>query len=411
MRKIIVIITLTAIAAGAGAQRRMSLAGCIEMAERQSTAMKTGRLEVEKARTLEATAFEAEKTGLSLSQDPTSGGSPDNALTLSQTFAFPTVYGARRKALRAETGVTAGQLELTRLALQRDVAAAYYKLLYHIERRRILEKQTGIYRNFMRIAQAKLQAGESGRLEWINAERLIRENELAVAAVGNEVTAAAAGLQLLLNTDSVVMPAEDSLTVVAALPDNDFSVETTPGVQALEAEVKAGRNRLTAERHALLPDITVAARTQLVIGAFNPYNEQRERYEKGNFMGFEVGLSIPLFYGASKARIKAARQDIAIAEHRREAELAETVRRRRAALAGVATERRILDYYATEGQQRAAQIERISETAYENGEIGYLEYVENLQTAFDIHNKWAEAVDKYNQALINLKYIEGESIR
>ncbi len=31
-------------------------------------------------------------------------------------------------------------------------------------------------------------------------------------------------------------------------------------------------------------------------------------FEGGNFMGFEVGVGIPLFYGATKARIKAAKK-------------------------------------------------------------------------------------------------------
>ncbi len=37
--------------------------------------------------------------------------------------------------------------------------------------------------------------------------------------------------------------------------------------------------------------------------------------KEGNFMGFEVGVGIPLFYGATKARIKAAKKDKEIAEY------------------------------------------------------------------------------------------------
>ena len=35
----------------------------------------------------------------------------------------------------------------------------------------------------------------------------------------------------------------------------------------------------------------------------------RSRFTEGNFFGFEIGVGVPLFYGATKAKVKAARKD------------------------------------------------------------------------------------------------------
>ena len=76
-----------------------SLAECIETALANNIDVMVADMQVQRARRMEGSYFEMEPTELSLSQDPTSGGSPDNALTLSQKIDFPTVYGSRRKLL------------------------------------------------------------------------------------------------------------------------------------------------------------------------------------------------------------------------------------------------------------------------------------------------------------------------
>ena len=81
--------------------RKVSLQECINMALEKNPQMQVANKSVERAKALQGTAWEIDKTELSLSQDPTSGGSPDNALSLSQSIEFPTYYIARHKQLKA----------------------------------------------------------------------------------------------------------------------------------------------------------------------------------------------------------------------------------------------------------------------------------------------------------------------
>ena len=72
-------------------KKAMTLQECIDMALNNNLYMKAGTVSVGKARDLQGTAFDMEKTSVTLSQDPTSGGG-DNGITVSQSFEFPTVY-------------------------------------------------------------------------------------------------------------------------------------------------------------------------------------------------------------------------------------------------------------------------------------------------------------------------------
>lgn len=386
---------------------RMSLTECLRMADANNLSLRSSRLAVDKAKDMQATAFEIEKTEISLSQDPTSGGSPDNALTVSQTFEFPTVYGARRNKLKAETDLERGKLALSRNELHRDVSAAYYELLYAVERRRILEKQAGIYERFRFIADAKLKAGETGKLEWMNAERLNRENKIALENAEKDVLIASYSLSQLLNTDNAIMPADDSLRAMAYTPSTFFDASTTPEGLLSAQRRTVSEHTLKVARQGYLPDISLSASTQMPIKAFNPYDVDRSRYDKGNFMGFSVGVSVPLFYGSYRAKVKSAKHDVAIAETMRKEQIRAIESNYRKACEEYRKAEASLSYFSTQGSAQADEIERISQTAYEKGEIGYVEYVQNLQTALDIHNQYATAINNFNQAVIKLNYIQG----
>ena len=143
----IVFITMTVVLAPAlfGQNTTKSLEECIQSAIDNNLTMKSGRISIERAKDLQGTAFNIDKTSFSLSQDPTSGGSPDNSISLSQSFEFPTVYGSRRGLLKAETNLERSNLDVTRNELVKEISATYYQLLYAKENIKILQEQDSIY--------------------------------------------------------------------------------------------------------------------------------------------------------------------------------------------------------------------------------------------------------------------------
>ena len=57
-----------------GQNTTKSLEECIQWAIDNNLTMKSGRISIERAKDLQGTAFNIDKTSFSLSQDPTSGG-------------------------------------------------------------------------------------------------------------------------------------------------------------------------------------------------------------------------------------------------------------------------------------------------------------------------------------------------
>lgn len=383
-----------------------SLAECIETALANNIDVMVADMQVQRARRMEGSYFEMEPTELSLSQDPTSGGSPDNALTLSQKIDFPTVYGSRRKLLKAETQVEEGKLRLTESELTRDVSVAYSKLLFwqHVEA--LLCGNDSVLSEFVRTADIRYKNGETNRLELMNAQQMKAENSIKLREAQDEKTAATIMLQQLMNTTEKVVATDDYLCVQPA--DDAYSFAATPQGQLLESEQALSESELGYIRQGMMPSFNVGLRHQLVISGINPYDVDRSRFDKGNWMGFEVGVAFPLFYGSQKARKSAAKLNVDIARTRRE--LAERKSGSELLIAenAVKSARRSYDYYQTEGFPAAKEIRRLSRIEYGAGEITYVEHVQNLSMALAIEMDNARAIDALNQAVIKLNYIKGK---
>lgn len=387
-----------------------SLDECIQDALSNNLMLKSGKVSIEKAKDMQGTAFNIEKTGISISQDPTSGGSPDNSISISQSFEFPTIYGARKNLLKAETNLEKNNYEVTKNELIKEVTSTYYTLVFAKKNISILLEQDSIYSKFLFLANAKFKAGESGRLEQMNAQRVYNENKIELQKAQKTYNSIQLSLQRWLNCDEWIEPREDDLSILNGDPVlNEFNGLNTPYNKVLESKREISEKNLSIAKQGFLPNFNFSLSNQMVIRGFNPYDVDRSRYDKGNFMGFEVGVSVPLFFWEQKSKTKAARREVEIARIEQEDALLSMQKQYRTFLNDYYKAKDALDYYRTAGIQQADDISRISQISYEKGEINYIEYIQNLKSAVEIQLQYVNAVNDYNQAVILLNYLQGKT--
>lgn len=386
--------------------RKVSLQECINMAVEKNPQMQVANKSVERAKALQGTAWEIDKTELSLSQDPTSGGSPDNALSLSQSIEFPTYYIARHKQLKAETQAERSKAAVVRLSLENDVKAAYYQAVYLAERLRVLESQDSLLAQYRTLAEKRYKAGETRQLELLSAERLQRENKMEVLAAHNELETAQLLLSRLVGSVETVEPKEDSLLPLD-WKQASYNYSQTPDGQYSADRLKVSEQAVRVAKNGFAPSLSLSLRNQLVISSWNPYDQDRSRFDGGNFMGFEVGVGIPLFYGATRAKVKAARKEremialeIKEQEQLRQQEYLSALSRMNAAYVRYT-------YYNEEGRERSDKMAEQGLLEYSQGEISYLEYMNVLQESIDLRLKRASALNDYNQCVLVMEKLCG----
>lgn len=387
---------------------RLNHQQCIDMALDNSLLVQGGKMAVSRAETLQKTAFELDKTSISFGQDFTSGGNPDNGITLSQSFDCPSVYKVRRKYLESETAVASSQLPIIRNELVKGVLENYYAWVYARYTMTILQRQDGVYRQFEKLASIRYKAGETNSLEVMNAKRLLSENQMEMQKAEKNSMDYLFNLQQLMNTDADFLPADSVLVPLPMKIDplSDFS--ETPLGRNYQARIVNGERNVELAKQDFKPTFSVGFTLQACISGLNPYNVDRDRFSKGDFLAFEVGVSVPIFRGSQRAKVRAASQEVEILQNERLIAEQQMKSQHRAAYNQYSRAKEALGFYGGQGVEQARAMADLSKVEYEQGEIGYVEYMQNQITALDVQMRYAQAVNEYNQALINLSYINGK---
>jgi len=137
-------------------------------------------IEVAKSQDLQGSWLDLPQTSISLSQDPTSGGSPDNGRDFRASLLnspLPMLPNAEiSEGPRQE--VAKSNLNVSRNEVIRDVSSCYYTLLMAQRTVEILQKQDSVYSHFVYLADTRYKVGEISHLELINAQRAYNENKI-----------------------------------------------------------------------------------------------------------------------------------------------------------------------------------------------------------------------------------------
>lgn len=405
------LLLLTHLSSAAGVQgfdasipgEKMTLQQCFQLADRQNLALQSGRKAVEKAQVMQGTAWDLDKTEIAFSQNPASSGDTDNGLTFSQSIEFPTVYTARRGQLKAETQAEKSRLNVTSQQLRLEIANVYYAMLYQTHRLQILLQQDSVIQRYCDVAAKRYKAGEARQLEFLSADRMRNDNRLEMTKVKNEAENLQTALMALLNTTTPVVPAADNLVISQRSPMNAaFNYQQTADAQYQKDLITALDKEVKCAKTGYAPSLSLALRSQLLIDSWDPYHINRQRFTEGNFFGFEVTVGVPLFYGATKAKVKAAQKDREVALLAMQQEQREKERDYKQGYNRLQNAIKRMEYYSGENMAKAKDIERLSTLEYENGEISYVEYASALQEAIDMRLKQAEVVNEYNEAVLAL---------
>ena len=402
MKRLLTIISVILFAAAGFAQRPMTLEECIDSALSRNPALNAAALDVERARLMKGTAFDPPFTGITLKQETTGGGGPENGVMFSQEFDFPTVYTARGRQLDALYNLEQNRFRIEAAAVAGQVREVYQAALYRVTLLRLSDDLGRQYEHFLQLAQTRFKEGETGRLEVMNAERVYEKNQLERQVLHTELATEIAALKRLICCTEEIMIADTVQTLIPYAP-TDFDFSTSLRGEEAAGQIAVADREIALAKNQFLPGISLGATVQALIKSFNPYHIERERFRQGNFMGFEVGITVPLFFGAQNSRLKAANAEREAARLRYEYAGMEAENELNALHTTLGSINDRLTYLTETAIPRADEIRRIAEVSYGFGEIDYMEYINNIETAFAVYREYADTVNEYNRTVIKIK--------
>lgn len=389
-------------------QKPLSLDSAIAKALSNNLQLRSSGLSVEQAKILQKSGTEIPKTEVVLTQDPTSGGNMDNAIGITQNIAWPGLYSKQRKLLNQQSMLTERSHLATQASITRAVRNAWYAQALYQETLRVLQYQDSLYAGFVKKAEVRFKTGETSNLELMSARNKYQEVLAMKIAAQADLKNNELALQQLLNTKETLVVETKQLPLFLPAGMDEAKPIQNPELGVVQQEVEVAQAKIGVEQAKAMPDFILGYNQQLLISGFNPANISRTYSPGTRIAGIQVGVALPIFNRAGRAKIKAEKIGAQVAQANYQNAQSQAQLTFEQELQHYRQFKQIVDYYLSVGLKQADEQLRIAQVSFNLGEIGYIEYIQNTSTAVQAKLAYLEAVSQLNQSAIQLKYLKGE---
>ena len=378
-----------------------------QIALENSYLMKSKDLDIQSTEALKPTAKELPKMNVDAQLGQYNSRKFDQSFSISQTIPFPTLFKARKELINEQIKGKQINREISANELAKQVRTYYYQIEYLQYNQSKLKNLDSLYNDFIRIATVRFKAGDIKKIEINTAET--QKGEINLLLSQNEVylTNAYKNLKTVLNTsEDISVPFDQNYQPMKADYVLDSStIAKHPLVKAFYQEMEIAEKNKNVEKSQGLPEFTIGYTNQSLIG-FQNLNGIEQYFNGGNrFHSATIGVSIPLTFGATKARMQSFDFQKQMAESNAKFQQKQLEAQLENALNQYQQNVKQYEYYVNQAIQNAEKITKAGQLGYKTGEISYVEYLFALQTATNIQLKYLESIQQVNESIIIINSI------
>lgn len=390
--------------------KTVGLHEAIQMALDSNLSVRASVYEVKMQRALKGTSWDLGKTSIDFQHGQFNSYTADNSFAISQSFNLPQVYVYQNKLANAKIKSSEWQLKSQQLETATQVKQIYWQLAYLFSKKLLLAYQDSLFTGVVKAAELKAKTGETNRLDMITArsQRLEVGNQLA--QINTDISIYLRKFQSLLSTTSFIVPEDTVIKRCGFIPDVDSAgITQNPFLGYMQQQVNVMKAEKKVEQSELLPDLTLGYFSQTMKGSQEVEGIIRTFGPNDRLTSIQVGIAIPLWFFPYASRAKAAR----INENIVGIQAAHHARSLRDNYLSLLDEyhklQQNLDYYERQAVPEAAMIIEQATQGYKSGEMDYLDFVHNLDRALEIRQNYLDALNTYNQTLINIEFNIGKT--
>jgi heavy metal efflux system protein len=383
------------------AQTTISLEAAIDTALKNNLLVKHDRLKAAQRQALIKSAAALPQTAFTAEAGQINSIYTDTKFGVAQSFNFPSVYNKQKQLLHEEWKLAELNGKTREVMLRRQVTQLYYQLLYLQQKKQLLQFSDSLYSAFYRKSKARFDKGEANVLEKTSAEMLQSQIAIQLKQLSQDSAMLQTQFQALLNSETVVLPQPGGYKATMAEAMNLSAIENHSYLKSVAQQQQIAAAAVELERSRLLPELSVAYTNTSIrgTGADNKVYDASKR-----FSVVQVGVGVPIFSRAQKARINSARVagEAAAADYAAQRQLLQLEYQQ--SYLNYQKHLQALDYYETTALTNAQLIITTANRQLEAGSINYLEWVQLNNQAASVKNEYLEALKKFNDAVIELNY-------
>lgn len=393
MGVLLVIFTLTFLPQKTMAQQEvLTLSKAKEVTIENYPRIKAARLQVESEIKMKGAAWEMGNTSVSTAKDETNSSSPGSVtnIAIGQSDIDIFTVGAKKRWLKANVAVAEANSNLVEDQVILEMTQAYNTLVYCNQRVALYQQLNSIYSDFVKAAELRYQAQETSKLDLLSAKAKYKELELKIQQVHGDQQVAYERLNQYIMAKE---PFEVSMEQTPSFVWTKDSIDNA-SLHLAEEQIGQANRQYQLTKSAFLPKLNATYKNQSVDGT-------------NGYYGYEVGISIPIFNGQS-ARTKAAKVQKQVAQQN-----FLTIKRNNETLLAqkqvrYQTLEEIQQFYKSQAIPLVEEQISATQLAYMAGEIGYVEFVQNMDTSVDTKEKYLGSYLEYLNIVAELKFLTGQ---
>jgi len=390
-------------------QKKITLEEAIRIAIDSNLSVRAAGYEVTAQKALKSASWNIPKTIVEGSYGQINSYRNDNSLTFTQPFDFPGVYINQSRLSSANTASAVWQQQERRLEIATEVRQVWWHLAYISSMEGLLKYQDSLYTGFSRAADLRSKSGETNRLEMITARSQSLEIKNQLLQMRADRMIYLRKLKTLMNTSANISPADSLLRRLVYIPDNDsLAIASNPTLGYINQKKEVARLTRKLETSRALPDFSIGYFSQTMIGTQEVDGNQKNFTSGDRFNGWQAGIAVPVWFGPSISKTKAARLQEKIAGVEAESFRKSLESSYRSLLDEYSKFASSVDYYEQQAVPESNLIIDHATRSYKAGELDYLEYIIMLGRAVEIRQRYLETLSNYNQTIINLDFIKGK---
>lgn len=325
---------------------------------------------------------------------------------VSQSIAFPLTGYYQRKKVSANVDASRMQLRAVENSIRATVKLAYTELAYAIKKIELINREVDLAEELRQTAEARLEAGESTELDLIQAEIQLTQSQNALTEAEKLKNDARYALFSVigLNPDEQMygITYPDTLSYVEVEINQDDvmgRINQHPEILSGELKVEGFEREVKAVKSEFLPSLR-----------FDYY--QQDFGNGYDFNGFEVGVSIPLWFGMNEGqkvqRARAARSQAEWALREKNLTIKEKAEK---AWHGYEANRQKIESHLEVIESRSATLLELTREGYRMGELDLLRLLEAQRTYLEGQQMFYQTLKDYYVQLIELeRYLPNEIV-
>lgn len=334
------------------------------------------------------------------------GGFAEQRWSVTQQLDFPLTSYYRYKGARAQTGSLELQLQALKLQVKADVKAAYAQLAYAIENSHLAGEQVRLFENLKNAAQARADLGETSHIDAMQADLQLREAQNNMEMAYKQIMDArydlfqTIGLEPEDQTYDINFP--DTLRYVEVNINQEVvmeKLEAHPQLQQIARKQQAASYQTRVAKSSYMPDLNVSYYRQDYGGNYD-------------FHGFEVGISIPLWFGVNQSkRVQQAHANYKTVSWKYEENQLMLKKQAEQTWHGYETTRANIKRFRETIQSQSIELVQMTQKGYRLGELDLLTLLEAQRTYLRTQQAYYQTLRDYYLRIIELEqYLQADII-